>query len=111
MRAEASKNSAAEVSHRNSISGIFTVTTIQPTNIYKKIVTQCKDQILQRDNCHFLNSFYIVNKYKLFDCKAVQSILMSDHPLRQEAITRQVAMLKMHLHKLTNYELALKKKS
>ncbi len=89
---------------RNSASGVFTVTTIQPTNIYKKILAQCKDKSLDREACHFLSAFYLVDKYKLFDCKPVQSILMWEHPFRQESVVKQVAQLKMHLNHLKHYE-------
>ena len=52
----------------------FTITTIQPTNIYKRILAQCCDKDLDRNNCNLLNSFYTIDKHHLFDSKTMLSI-------------------------------------
>ena len=50
------------------------VTTIQPTNVYKKLLANCCDKNLDLETCNFLNAFYTVDKHKLFDCRAAVSI-------------------------------------
>jgi len=38
----------------------------------------------------------------------VQSILLNEHPVRKETVSKSVVQLKMHLHKLANYEKTLR---
>jgi|APSaa5957512535_1039671.scaffolds.fasta_scaffold32468_2 hypothetical protein len=53
----------------SKVKSMFTVIAIQPQNIYKKILNQCNDKILERDTCNFLNAYYVVQKHSLFECK------------------------------------------
>ena len=55
--------------------GLITFTTIQPSNTYKKqIQSQVAGKYLNCDNCNFMNSYYVVIKYNLFDCKSAISM-------------------------------------
>jgi hypothetical protein len=67
--------------------GFFTMTTIQPTNTFKKLImSQCQNMELTQANCHMLNSYYLVMKHDLFDFKTAVSIkLLPQH----EAFKRQ----------------------
>lgn len=55
--------------------GLITFTTIQPSNTYKKqILNQVAGKYLNCHNCNFMNSYYVVIKYNLFDCKSAISM-------------------------------------
>ena len=89
--------------------GMFTITTIQPTNTYKKIVNQCSDKILQRDNCNMLNSYFVVSKHNLFDCKSAISIKLLPQNEAQKKQVMNLTELKRHLTTLEYFIKNLKK--
>ena len=82
------------------------VTTIQPTNIYKKLLANCCDKNLDRDTCNFLNAYYTVDKHKLFDCKSVASIKLQaqvDIARRNEILEKmkqQIVYIKNYIERL-----------
>ena len=63
-----------KVEEKPTFKGLFMITTIQPSNIYKKILAQCAYKTLDRSTCHFLNAYNTVEKNNLFDCKSTLSI-------------------------------------
>ena len=64
--------------HKQCASGFkysLTITTIQPVNIYKKVLQQCSGQSLDKTNCNILNAYFMIKKYNnLFDCATDVSI-------------------------------------
>ena len=51
--------------HKQCASGFkysLTITTIQPVNIYKKVLQQCQGQSLDKTNCNMLNAYFMIKK-------------------------------------------------
>ena len=74
MQKECEDEKGSKTEDKPTFKGLFMITTIQPSNIYKKILAQCAYKTLDRSTCHFLNAFNTVEKHNLFDCKSTLSI-------------------------------------
>ena len=88
--------------------GIFLCTTIQPTNVYKKFLTQVADKELDRFACNMLNSYHIVNKHNLFDCKSAITIKLLPQQQLLKTTRDQLLVLNFDHTMLTNFVANLK---
>ena len=52
---------------------MMTITTISPKNQFKKILASTKDKVLDQTSCNWLEAYYQMKKYKLFNLKTVSS--------------------------------------
>ena len=82
---------------------MFTVTAIQPQNIYRKILSQCNDKTLDRNTCNILNAYYVVKKHGLFDCKTGITIRLQPQLKIQKKSQDILLKLKLQLRDMEHY--------
>lgn len=100
--------------HKQCASGFkysLTITTIQPVNIYKKVLQQCQGQPLDKTNCNMLNAYFMIKKYSnLFDCSTDVSIQLYARLSIQKRKNDVLIRLRMQARYIDNYKHAVERK-
>lgn len=87
----------------------MTITTISPSNHYKKILAATKEKVLDNSSCNWLQAFYQIKKYKLFYLKTASSMKLIPEYINKkryedclkikQTVFKLKALMKAHIEK------------